>query len=67
MVVVVMTISEGQVGELTTNATKNTPTSLALVDAWQEVSSVQREMLDSITFADLVTRVRGQTENMYYI
>jgi Rrf2 family protein len=63
----VMNVSDGQVNDLTSNATKNTPTARALMGAWQDVASVQREMLDSITFADLVTRVRGQTQNMYYI
>ena len=63
----VMTVSEGQVSELETNATKNTPTSRALMGALQEVATVQRDMLSSITLADLVTRVRGQTDNMYYI
>ena len=63
----VMTVSEGQAHELETNATKNTPTSRALMGALQEVATVQREMLNSISLADLVTRVRGQTDNMYYI
>ncbi|MFV1965657.1 MAG: Rrf2 family transcriptional regulator, partial [Pirellulaceae bacterium] len=63
----VMAVSEGQVSDLATNASKNTPTARALMGAWREVASVEREMLESITFADLVARVRGQTDNMYYI
>ena len=63
----VMAVSEGQASELATNATKTTPASRTLLGTWQEVAAVEREMLDSITFADLVARVRGQTDNMYYI
>jgi Rrf2 family protein len=63
----VMNVSDGQASDLASNATKDTPTARALMGAWRDVAAVQREMLDSITFADLATRVRGQTQNMYYI
>ena len=63
----VLSISDGQVGVLTSNTSKETVASRTLLGAWREVLKVQREMLESITFADLVTRVRGQTEQMYYI
>ena len=63
----VMATIEGQVTELKSSATLATATSAALLDAWREVAQVQRDMLQSITFADLAQRVRGATERMYYI
>jgi hypothetical protein len=38
-----------------------------LMQAWREVAEVQRDMLEGTNFADLVYRVREQTEAMYYI
>jgi Rrf2 family protein len=63
----VMAIIEGQPSELTSSASTQSPVSLALLDVWREVDSVERERLNSITFADLVRRARGYSENMYYI
>lgn len=63
----VMAVVEGQPAELRSSATIATPTSRALLDAWREVSAAEREILSGITFADLMQRVRGQTEQMYYI
>ena len=63
----VMGISEGKNSERNGKSARETVASRTLASAWQEVASVQREMLGSITFADLLTRVRGQTERMYYI
>lgn len=63
----VMSLVEAQPTELTSNAAERTPSSHVLLEAWQEVADVQREMLASITFADLVSRVRQRSENMYYI
>jgi Rrf2 family protein len=63
----VMSVSDGQSAEPVSSVERQTPASRMLMDSWQNVASVQTEMLESITFADLVERVRGQTENMYYI
>jgi hypothetical protein len=38
-----------------------------LLETWQEIDSVEWEMLQNVTFADLVERSRGRTEKMYYI
>ena len=37
------------------------------MQAWKEVSEVQRKMLDSITLADLLERAKEQDERMYHI
>ena len=65
----VMAVIEGQEGEVTSTTSTNdrSPTARVLVDAWREVSRVQRETLTSITFGDLVKRIKRQSENMFYI
>jgi Rrf2 family cysteine metabolism transcriptional repressor len=57
-----------------TTATRDTPessdTNLAervLREAWQALDTQQWEFLDSVTFAQLVRRVRAPHEPMYYI
>ncbi len=63
----VMAVIDGQSQEVTSSAGVATATSNVLLDSWRHVSQVQREMLDDVTFADLLERVSGQTEKMYYI
>ena len=63
----VMGLVEAQPTELTSNASDLTPSSRALLEAWQEVANVQRDMLQRTTFADLIERVRQHSEDMYYI
>lgn len=63
----VMSIINGRNSEITSSADSNTATSRVLLDAWQNVFTVQREMLESVTFSDLLEQVTGQTEKMYYI
>ncbi len=63
----VMSVIEGQQAKVSSNLSNVTPTSRALLRAWNEVARVESSMLGSITFAELVKRVRGETENMYYI
>jgi Rrf2 family cysteine metabolism transcriptional repressor len=64
----VMGVIEGPENDLTsTNASTNSPTSRVLTDAWQEIAQLQREMLSSLTFGELVRRVKRTAENMYYI
>ena len=43
------------------------PASKVLHSCWQDVAQVEREMLQAITFAELIERTRKQNENMYYI
>lgn len=61
----VMAVIEGQEDRLTSSANVATASVQALMSAWQEVADVQREMLESITFAELVERAGQGT--MYYI
>ena len=63
----VMGAIEGQTETPTSNASTKTAMSHTLWSVWNEVADVERDMLSSITFAELVERVRGQTEEMYYI
>lgn len=63
----VMRVIDGRAYEVASSAAVSTPSSRVLLAAWQQVADVQREMLDSVTFAELAERVRGQTDNMYYI
>ena len=53
--------------DYTPNASSDSPAVKALVGAWQEVFAVQREMLGKISLAELVDRIRGQGDGMYYI
>jgi Rrf2 family protein len=48
-------------------STADSPASRVLVAAWTEVAEVEREMLHSLTFAELANRLKRQAENMYYI
>ena len=63
----VMSVSDGQSAEPLSNLERETGPSRALMETWQNVAGVQTEMLESVTFADLVERARGRAENMYYI
>ena len=63
----VMAISEGQSPVLISNVARQSMAARTLLAAWQEVLTAEREMLSSMTFADLAARVRGQAEQMYYI
>ena len=63
----VMAVIEGHEGEVTSNASSESPTARVLVQAWREVAQVQHDALHAITFAQLVSRIQRQTENMFYI
>ena len=63
----IMDVIEGGPTQLGGCAANETPISRALVDSWQQVDDAQRQMLNAVSLADLLDRVRGQTENMYYI
>jgi Rrf2 family protein len=70
-------ISLGQVMEVTnghpegrdqaSNASPESPVVKVLVQAWREVSSVERRMLRDISLAELLERAKGQDQEMYYI
>jgi Rrf2 family cysteine metabolism transcriptional repressor len=63
----VMTVVDAQLGETVKNATRNTSTTRVLQRTWKEVAAQERELLDSVTFAALVERLKGAPEGMYYI
>ncbi len=63
----VMSVIEGQDTEVTSTTNPRSPTARVLKRAWQEVAQVEYDALRAITFADLVSRVQRQSENMYYI
>jgi Rrf2 family protein len=63
----VMTVVDAQLGHAATNATRNTGTTRVLQRTWKEVAATERELLDGVTFAALVERLKGAPEGMYYI
>ena len=64
----IMTVIEGDETSSVSSATSGTgATSRVLRSAWHEVGKAQRDKLNSITFGDLVARVKRGSENMYYI
>lgn len=63
----VMTVVDAQLGETLSSAARSTPTTRALIRTWKDVAAKERELLAGVTFADLVERLRGAPEGMYYI
>lgn len=63
----VMAVIEGHETEGPSASTAQSPTARVLLGAWEEIAQVQREALRSITFGDLVARIKRQSENMFYI
>ncbi|MFH1923048.1 MAG: Rrf2 family transcriptional regulator [Planctomycetota bacterium] len=49
------------------SASPESPAVKVLMKAWQDVRSVERDMLNAITFAELLDRARQQDGQMYYI
>ena len=62
----VMAVIEGQDTDVT-STTSNSATARVLKETWREVAQVEYDTLRSITFADLVSRIHRQSENMFYI
>ena len=63
----IMAASDSRAGDPVDRVTNDRPISRALMEAWGEVQSVERRMLESVSVADLLDRAQSQTENMYYI
>ena len=65
----VMEVIEGSPEEngQTSSASPDSPAVKVLMQAWKEVSEVQRKMLEGITLADLLERAKAQDEQMYHI
>lgn len=49
------------------SASPDSPAVKVLLKAWQDVAAVERDMLNKITFANLLEKAREQDEHMYYI
>ena len=66
----VMEVIEGQSEgseNVTSAASPDSPAVKVLLQAWQDVTRVQREMLAKITLAELLERAKEKEERMYFI
>lgn len=63
----VMAVSDGPSTDPVTSVSQESAASRTLMASWQNVAAVEREMLEAVTFADLVERAAEQIDNMYYI
>ncbi|MGD9719998.1 MAG: Rrf2 family transcriptional regulator [Pirellulales bacterium] len=63
----VMTVIEGQDADTDTSGPDHSAAARVLHGAWREVAQAQREALASITFGDLVARIKRHSANMFYI
>jgi Rrf2 family protein len=63
----VMGVIEGQDDLPTSSASPDSQAAKVLQSAWMEVTKVERKLLQSFTFAELVKRSQQPSEGMYYI
>lgn len=63
----VMCVFEPSLTTKPTTSTTPSAESSVLTDVWSLAAQTQLEELQSVTYADLVERVRGRSSNMYYI
>lgn len=65
----VMRVIEGntKTNGQSTSASPDSPAVKVLMQAWRDVENAEREMLNKITFAELLERARGQDDRMYFI
>ena len=63
----VMSVIEGRTKTVTPSTMNHSPTSRVLLSVWDEIKRTERTMLENTTIASLVERVRGETEQMYFI
>jgi Rrf2 family protein len=63
----VMTVVDPQLGQAETEVARGLPTRRVLHEVWQRVAQQQREVLASVTLAELVDRLRDAPAGMYYI
>jgi Rrf2 family protein len=65
----VMQVIEGSAGDSgpACSASPDSPAVKALMKAWQDVAAKRREMLQRITFAELLNRAKKEDCEMYYI
>jgi Rrf2 family protein len=60
-------VIDGPTGSLASNLADATSVSRVLLEAWQHIDEAERQLMSEVTLGDLVDRVRGRTEKMYYI
>lgn len=60
-------IIEGPALGIVSNLADETAASRVLLDAWKRIDEAERELLAETSFKELVERVRGRSEKMYYI
>ena len=65
----IMEVIEGSSDEngQATSASPDSPAVKVLQQAWQDVTAVQRQMLNKLSLAELLDRAKEQDEQMYYI
>jgi Rrf2 family protein len=63
----VMAVVEGQNSRIASSTSTDTTSTQVLLATFQEAAQAQQDVLNNVTFADLVEQVRGRTEDMYYI
>jgi len=63
----VMQVIEGPPKPVVSAAARRTATSRVLMSVWADIQAGERAHLEQTTIADLVERVRGETEQMYFI
>jgi Rrf2 family cysteine metabolism transcriptional repressor len=63
----ILAVIEGPPDTSFSSATGDSPAVRALADTWREVGQAERELLNSISLANLLVRARKNSENMYYI
>jgi Rrf2 family protein len=57
----------GEENEHTSSASPDSPAVKVLLKIWREVDAMERQLLQTITLADLLERAKGQNEQMYHI
>ena len=63
----VMGVVDGQAGTIKSSAARSTPTTRVLVNSWKRAAAKERELLSSVTFADLARQLQTAAETMYHI
>ena len=63
----VMAVIDGPADNGASSAAPDSAAGRILADAWREINDLERQMLGSLTFADLIERAKAQNEPMYHI
>jgi Rrf2 family cysteine metabolism transcriptional repressor len=63
----VVAVIEGSQRTATNNAPPDSTARRVLAQIWQQAAAAQRERLQSVTLADLLRRIGGRVDDMYFI